>query len=67
LFVFVLLLWTPFDMWMVCFLIAAFGNAPFIMIQRYNRHRLQRALELADACPPPRLPQHTGLPASSLA
>ncbi|MEA5054624.1 MAG: hypothetical protein VB093_14395 [Propionicimonas sp.] len=37
-------LWTPLDVWMVCFLIALLGNLPFILIQRYNRPRLQRAL-----------------------
>ncbi|MDR2973946.1 MAG: hypothetical protein LBV00_04420 [Propionibacteriaceae bacterium] len=67
LFTFVLLLWTPLDMWLVCFLIAALGNAPFIMIQRYNRPRLQHALELADACPPPHLPRHTKIATSSMA
>lgn len=37
--------WTPVDLWMVCLLIAVAGNVPFIMIQRYNRPRLLRALE----------------------
>ncbi len=37
-------LWTPFDLWLVCFLIALVGNLPFVLIQRYNRPRLQRAL-----------------------
>jgi hypothetical protein len=38
-------LWTPVDLWLVCMLIAVVGNVPFIMIQRYNRPRLMRALE----------------------
>jgi glycosyl-4,4'-diaponeurosporenoate acyltransferase len=37
-------LWTPLELWTVCFLIALIGNLPFILIQRYNRPRLQRAL-----------------------
>ncbi len=43
--VMVMRLWTPVDLWMVCMLIAVVGNVPFIMIQRYNRPRLIRALE----------------------
>lgn len=38
-------LWTPIDLWLVCLLLAVVGNLPFIMIQRYNRPRLMRALE----------------------
>jgi glycosyl-4,4'-diaponeurosporenoate acyltransferase len=48
-FVFVMQLWTPFNLWLTCFAIATIGNAPFIFIQRYNRPRLQRALAMADA------------------
>ena len=40
----VMRLWTPFDLWLVCFVIAVVGNIPFICIQRYNRPRLQRTL-----------------------
>ncbi len=43
--VMVMRLWTPVDLWLVCMLIAVVGNVPFIMIQRYNRPRLMRALE----------------------
>lgn len=43
--VMVMRLWTPVDLWLVCMLIAVVGNVPFIMIQRYNRPRLIRALE----------------------
>ncbi len=43
--VMVMRLWTPVDLWLVCLLIAVVGNVPFIMIQRYNRPRLMRALE----------------------
>ena len=37
-------LWTPLDLWMTCLVIAVAGNLPFILIQRYNRPRLQRIL-----------------------
>lgn len=37
-------LWTPFDLWLLCFVLAVVGNLPFICIQRYNRPRLQHAL-----------------------
>jgi len=37
-------LWTPFDLWMTCLVIALAGNVPFILIQRYNRPRLLRIL-----------------------
>jgi len=40
----VMRVWTPFDLWLVCFVIAIVGNVPFICIQRYNRPRLQRTL-----------------------
>lgn len=43
--VMVMRLWTPVDLWAVCMLIGVLGNLPFIMIQRYNRPRLMRALE----------------------
>lgn len=43
--VLVMRLWTPVDLWLVCLVIAVVGNVPFIMIQRYNRPRLIRALE----------------------
>ncbi len=37
-------LWTPLDLWLTCLVIALIGNVPFILIQRYNRPRLQRTL-----------------------
>lgn len=37
-------LWTPLDLWLTCLTIAVLGNLPFILIQRYNRPRLQRIL-----------------------
>lgn len=37
-------LWTPPDLWLLCFLLALLGNLPFVLIQRYNRPRLQRTL-----------------------
>ena len=40
----VMRVWTPFDLWLVCFVLAIVGNVPFICIQRYNRPRLQRTL-----------------------
>ncbi|MGC3953039.1 MAG: hypothetical protein QM804_02100 [Propionicimonas sp.] len=43
--VMVMRLWTPVDLWSVCLMLAIVGNLPFIMIQRYNRPRLMRALE----------------------
>ncbi|MDR2931387.1 MAG: hypothetical protein LBV06_10870 [Propionibacteriaceae bacterium] len=45
--VFVMLMraWTPSGLWWLCFVIAVFGNVPFICIQRYNRPRLLRTLE----------------------
>ncbi len=43
--VIVMRLWTPFDLWLVCFVIAFVGNLPFICIQRYNRPRLERTLQ----------------------
>lgn len=42
----VMRLWTPFGVWIWLFLIAAAGNLPFVAIQRYNRPRLQRILDL---------------------
>ncbi len=36
--------WTPLDLWLTCLVIAVAGNLPFILIQRYNRPRLQRIL-----------------------
>mgnify|MGYP001183180035 CR=1 FL=1 len=41
----VMQLWTPPGVWVICFLLAFSGNLPFILIQRHNRPRLQRALE----------------------
>ncbi len=41
-------LWTPFDLWLFIFVIALVGNLPFIIVQRYNRPRLQRALALSE-------------------
>lgn len=43
-FVVVMRLWTPFDLWLLCFVLAVVGNVPFICIQRYNRPRLERTL-----------------------
>ena len=43
----VMKLWTPLPSWLAMFAIALTGNLPFILIQRYNRPRLQRALEAA--------------------
>lgn len=43
----VMKLWTPLPSWLFVLAIAALGNLPFILIQRYNRPRLQRALEAA--------------------
>lgn len=43
----VMKLWTPLPSWLFVFAIALTGNLPFILIQRYNRPRLQRALEAA--------------------
>lgn len=40
-------LWTPFSMWLVMVTLATMGNLPFIAIQRYNRPRLRKALELS--------------------
>ena len=40
-------LWTPTALWVVILAIAVAGNLPFIAIQRYNRPRLRRTLELA--------------------
>ena len=37
-------LWTPLDLWLTCLVIGLIGNVPFILIQRYNRPRLQRTL-----------------------
>jgi glycosyl-4,4'-diaponeurosporenoate acyltransferase len=39
-------LWTPTALWVVLLAIAVAGNLPFIAIQRYNRPRLRRTLEL---------------------
>lgn len=44
----VMKLWTPFDLWLFIFTIAVIGNLPFIVVQRYNRPRLQRALALTE-------------------
>ena len=41
-------LWTPFDLWLFVLVIALVGNLPFIIVQRYNRPRLQRALALTE-------------------
>ncbi|MDR1768887.1 MAG: hypothetical protein LBR32_10810 [Propionibacteriaceae bacterium] len=41
----VMRLWTPLSLWLLCLAVATVGNLPFICIQRYNRPRLQRALE----------------------
>lgn len=41
-------LWTPLDLWLTCLVIALIGNIPFILIQRYNRPRLQRILARMD-------------------
>ncbi len=41
-------LWTPFDLWLFVLTIAIVGNLPFIIVQRYNRPRLQRALVLSE-------------------
>lgn len=43
----VMKLWTPLPSWLIMFAIALTGNLPFILIQRYNRPRLQRALAAA--------------------
>mgnify|MGYP001580017604 CR=1 FL=1 len=43
--VLIMRLWTPPGLWFLCFLLALWGNLPFILIQRHNRPRLQRALE----------------------
>jgi glycosyl-4,4'-diaponeurosporenoate acyltransferase len=42
----VMKLWTPTALWVVMLAIAVAGNLPFIAIQRYNRPRLQHALEV---------------------
>jgi glycosyl-4,4'-diaponeurosporenoate acyltransferase len=45
--VMVMKLWTPTALWVFILAIAVAGNLPFIAIQRYNRPRLRRTLELA--------------------
>lgn len=42
----VMKLWTPTALWVFMLAIAVAGNLPFIAIQRYNRPRLRRTLEL---------------------
>lgn len=44
----VMKLWTPFDLWLFILVVAIAGNLPFIIVQRYNRPRLQRALALTE-------------------
>ncbi len=44
----VMKLWTPFDLWLFILVIALVGNLPFIIVQRYTRPRLQRALALTE-------------------
>ncbi len=51
----VMRLWTPFDLWLFIFTIALIGNLPFIIVQRYNRPRLQRALALTERRAAPEL------------
>lgn len=48
-------LWTPLDLWLCLFTIALVGNLPFIVVQRYNRPRLQRALALTERRSAPEL------------
>jgi glycosyl-4,4'-diaponeurosporenoate acyltransferase len=47
-FVVLMKLWTPLRVWILCLALATIGNLPFICIQRYNRPRLQQALDRAN-------------------
>ncbi len=42
----VMKLWTPTELWVIIIALAVIGNLPCIAIQRYNRPRLRRTLEL---------------------